>query len=857
MPSTVNGVGTTYFLKRNRQYQDGVCEHCHERVRLESYETWYCICVLFIPVLPLGKKQILNYCPRCTRHRIVNFGEWEKIRTEAIAETSEELAESKDDFNAAIKMHATLVAVQKSDDADRLSKIMLERFGHEPQVQFYLGGCYERAGKNELANACFLKAHELDPQDIGLIRAAALVHIEQNRPDEGKVLLQAFGPNSEHYEPALFYILGCGYQKLGRHQDALAVFRELYDSNSGLANNPSFRKSVKLSEKALAIDKPLLPYDPWYRSSFVKWSAITIGVLCILGGWNFYVATHRKLYVVNGRKTPIKVRVDGNQIVQVAGVSKNSIEVGEGAHHLEVIDPPNSFTPIQFNLSVNWWERYLRSPVFVADPTRTAGVVFEQTVYQAQGAGQNADQKYELHVAEPFMTFHHANYHFEEFPAQIKVKGGGRVIKTRVDMIHEPPSHLLNGAANLGKSPAEQLEFMEAHLEADPADDTLLQMYSAMGLTTHPDRVRAFLEKHLVDRPVRILWHRRYQDLARFPVPGDNTALPAQSLLDRYDAWLKVEPRNSALLYLRGRLERRATTTLPFLQAALDADPQNAYALFSRGFSALSVGDARTAVEHYQQAVGAKPGDLEFAAGLYEARFAAREFPALEQELRQKLTTNPQDLRSIQLLLKLLIAAGRGMDAETEYQAALVRLGQFRTIPEMAALLTRSIEIPYLYAKGDFIQLGQKMSQLNDPAQVAETSFALGLETGKLPEVPDSVFAFQKSYWHLLRSLAAKKQGQAEQAALSRKMALEHFKKCGLEQTIVAEILAKPTEVTFEEVQDLLITTTEKAIFLIALAEDAPLIREPCLDLAEKLNVELEFPHHLLKGLIADQRARK
>jgi hypothetical protein len=144
MPSTVNGIGTTYFLKRNRHFQEGECPHCHNHVKLESYETWYCICVLFIPVLPLGKKQILNLCPACSRHQVIKFHEWEKIRNEAISETSEELADAKDDPDAAIKMHGTLLAFQKGAEANRLADIMLNRFATVPQVQFYLGSCFER-----------------------------------------------------------------------------------------------------------------------------------------------------------------------------------------------------------------------------------------------------------------------------------------------------------------------------------------------------------------------------------------------------------------------------------------------------------------------------------------------------------------------------------------------------------------------------------------------------------------------------------------------------------------------------------------------------------------------------------------
>ncbi|MDB5384524.1 MAG: cellulose synthase subunit BcsC, partial [Planctomycetaceae bacterium] len=227
MPSSVNGIGTRYFLKQNRQFEETQCPHCHNRVKLESYETWYCICVFFIPVLPLGKKQILNFCPLCTRHQVIKFREWEKIRSQAISETSEEFSDAKDDPAAAMKMHGTLLAFQKGVEAERFAEIMLNRFGSVAMIQFYLGGCFERTGKGERANACFLRAFELAPDDLNFRRAAALVLMEQKKPDEARQLLDVFGPETEQFQPPLYFALGTAYQGAGRHAEALEIFQML------------------------------------------------------------------------------------------------------------------------------------------------------------------------------------------------------------------------------------------------------------------------------------------------------------------------------------------------------------------------------------------------------------------------------------------------------------------------------------------------------------------------------------------------------------------------------------------------------------------------------------------------------
>ena len=68
MPSTVNGIGTGYWGKKNRHSYQGQCRGCNRQTTLTCYDTTYCFVVLFLPVIPLGKKRILDYCAACSRH---------------------------------------------------------------------------------------------------------------------------------------------------------------------------------------------------------------------------------------------------------------------------------------------------------------------------------------------------------------------------------------------------------------------------------------------------------------------------------------------------------------------------------------------------------------------------------------------------------------------------------------------------------------------------------------------------------------------------------------------------------------------------------------------------------------------
>jgi zinc-ribbon family len=117
MPTRVNGIGTGYYGKSNLQAFDGVCEHCHRTTKLQNYETRLWFSVFFIPVIPLARKQILNQCPICTWHRAVPFAEWQRVRDSAVGDSAAKWDENRDDPDAALEMHSTLVAFHKRADA--------------------------------------------------------------------------------------------------------------------------------------------------------------------------------------------------------------------------------------------------------------------------------------------------------------------------------------------------------------------------------------------------------------------------------------------------------------------------------------------------------------------------------------------------------------------------------------------------------------------------------------------------------------------------------------------------------------------------------------------------------------------
>ncbi|HMP79614.1 MAG TPA: hypothetical protein PKD54_09195, partial [Pirellulaceae bacterium] len=120
MPTTVNGIGTHYYGKRHLRKELGVCGNCHEQHQLENYETTLFIVILYIPIIPLGRKQIVGCCPSCTYHRAVSMQEWQKLKSTELERTLTALADSIDDPMKALEHLVTLSAFNEMDEAREL-----------------------------------------------------------------------------------------------------------------------------------------------------------------------------------------------------------------------------------------------------------------------------------------------------------------------------------------------------------------------------------------------------------------------------------------------------------------------------------------------------------------------------------------------------------------------------------------------------------------------------------------------------------------------------------------------------------------------------------------------------------------
>src|SRR5262245_19391104 len=138
MPYVVNGIGTWYYGKDRIHRLKGSCAFCNSLGELESYNTTLYLVVLFVPLLPLGRKRILEQCPACGKHRVLSLKEWEKFKADDIAKLLEDLDAEPGNRDTLLRGIGLAIGYQDEELFDKLAR-SLAKDRRDADIQAQLG----------------------------------------------------------------------------------------------------------------------------------------------------------------------------------------------------------------------------------------------------------------------------------------------------------------------------------------------------------------------------------------------------------------------------------------------------------------------------------------------------------------------------------------------------------------------------------------------------------------------------------------------------------------------------------------------------------------------------------------------
>jgi len=163
MPQTLNGVGTHYYGRKAALERPGTCPACRKPGTLTSYDTRLWFVILFIPIIPLGRKRIIDQCSRCRRHYAAPLAEWEASKRKAMEEGMRKALDRPQDFRAQAELHRTCLQFGEWEKADQIRERLKTEFPNEAQVALHLAFAESYRGNFEEAQRHLERAGELDP----------------------------------------------------------------------------------------------------------------------------------------------------------------------------------------------------------------------------------------------------------------------------------------------------------------------------------------------------------------------------------------------------------------------------------------------------------------------------------------------------------------------------------------------------------------------------------------------------------------------------------------------------------------------------------------------------------------------
>jgi tetratricopeptide (TPR) repeat protein len=844
MPSTINGIGTHYYGKKNNSTRTDACKSCGKVSVLESYDTRLWFVIVFIPVIPLGRKRIMDKCPRCTRHYALDLHKYEQARQLQISSALERFRREQSP-EAVLEAHGQLLAFLENDQAAQFRATALEKYpAHAPlraQLAAQLEHAASYAESSKLYEAALKQDPELPEARVGVARRRMV----EGELDEARRLLgflEVPGAGQLHAIGPLDVLSGY-FQKAGRHDDALALATVLLREIPAAGHQHAFRSFVRRSEKALGRFESILPpgehslrglfrsedspYPPWLRKLVIGVGAVALLVAGLLIN-NEYIRRHRSINVVNACGQPVRIQVDNQPPVEFSG--NGLLSVSEGRHHIRMTGAVEQ--ALDVDLQAGFFQRWSSKPLWVLSPGGEA-VLQESTVIYAENP-QPGSQR--LLVGQPFVALAHVDYPFEQPPHQLKLDSKGQqVTKTAFQWIQGLDNEAFLQA--YATDTAGAIAFAERRLLRDPNNRKLFDSYLSHTLPQQAKHVEELLKTGLNRRPVAVRWHRAYQAVVE--MNGHQ-----HELVPYYDSLLKSEPESGALIYLRGRIDTDWQKKREYYQKTIKADPKLSWPWMGIGAQCAAEARWSESLINFKKAreLGADPEYVQ--DGLHVAGLATGGAEGLAAEYQGRLAASAMDFAAVPLLTDALIASGHPERAERAINDWAVHLDQ-----SIRPILTAMMHATALYQSGklaECVESCRQNPQLNGNVYRLQALLALGRSQEAIKDP-----AFEKLWvgpWIALSaSLGLSLDGKKVEAAQWLERGCSNLATLSSDFRRMAQLLRSDKPPTVESISQISMDAENRALVFALLAGRFPEKKSEYDTAAARFNISRKFPYQLVQ----------
>jgi tetratricopeptide (TPR) repeat protein len=649
MPTTYNGVGTSYFRKNNLTSRQGVCKSCNRTSTLSSYDTRLCFVVLFVPVFPLGRKHIVDQCSSCGQHFQMKLDQWEEQRQLAV---SGALAayEASATAETGTVAYREMVRFHQRDRAETLARELENRFPQDAKLHAFLGDMALDEYDIDSARLSFQKAYDLRPEMPEARIGQATVQRLDGKLDEARSLLDFMmkpGAGQLH-DLSQVELLGDALARAGRHQQGLDLYLHLLNEFPAIGQAGNFRDKVKKLEKQVGIQSSSLPKRDMSLPGLMKsnargWilagGAVALFVVVMLG-YNEWIRRHRTLTVVNVTGQPVEVSIDGGAPV-VCSEELTELNLVEGKHVATI----GGTTPetVDLEVSSSYFFRWIRRPVWLLNIGGQAIISSYTAIYDGVSSD---DLTQKFHTGGPLLQFPDINYAFSQPPRSAKKNIKYHVLRLLSGNAAGAAEYL----AGKQRVP-EALDLLEAGLKMPGYGHSLPESYAEIAnKSPFRQRARNFLAAGLDRRPVEVEWQRAW-------IISDESTEGRSAAAAFYENAVAKDPKNPDLLYLLGRSEPIVAKQRALHEKVIAMVPGHRWASYGIAYDLVAMGQWSEAAKVLEPALANEKFPERLHLLYWQALLNSGQAEKLDKELEKHVQNSPLDgqaiLGRVQALLSL------------------------------------------------------------------------------------------------------------------------------------------------------------------------------------------------------------
>lgn len=840
MPQAINGCGTWYYGKKNVNEYQGTCRNCGNHATLKSYDTRLYVIFIFVPIIPLGRKRIIEECGACQRHFVVPLDDYRR-GTERIQKTLDDFRKSPQDFEAAKEVLAATVGMRNMQGFLNVAPELEKGMSQNAKGLCMLAASHEVFARWPDAERLYRAALEVENEDE-ISELLAVTLMQQGKPEEAESYLEHIVEQSIPDRVDYLFRLAQVYQSKGNHEKAVEIFNQCEAIVPAVAHDEVFQK-LRTSSEGLRgsnrviglgeVSRKLNSSKQRRRFSKVAGFVVTLaGALYVV--WAIVLGYQREVFVVNGLNTPYAVDINGTRY-SLPPMGMQKVRTGEGKLTIQMLDTVVPVSPQTVEVRTSFISRPFSKAVFVVNPDETA-IIRQATIYYARNANDAPPPTEKFSAGQVLIRLDGVDNPFEAPPESVSMKSSSGTV-SRVTAAQFNP-------AQVGISPATALMALSDELPAGAPKEmvrrhVLLEPDQAefMGLLSrfhNPEEIVAIVRPLLGVRPLRMQWHRLYQD-ALSELGRDNEAE------QEYTAMLQKEPQNKDLMYLLGRATNDVDKAVALCRQAVQTEPASAFALYYLAGFSMQEAQFPEAIEFGQRMVSAMPSQIEFRRLYAQALVAGKQFPKALELLRADARL-PWPESAFALTEQLYVYGQMGQPGDAE-----LVLNQFARQLKLEGLQASNFKATHkayaAYATGDLRQFDRALSVSTDPDDRLLAALSRGDTTAIDKELPT---AEKSAETLLLCYLSAKMGGVNEAADRHLQEAIKLLGSGSHEDRAYAAALGGSPTMPAAQLVKLWRGYTVKRIYMAAMALRDTSNRAVYVPLGAKLNFDRRFPHQLI-----------